>query len=97
MAQLRSPHPGDTLREEIEERGITAYRLAQDAGLTEAALSQILRGKRRITARTALRLGEYFGTSPQFWLNLQNAHDLEEERRRQASPEPSQKAEPVSA
>lgn len=96
MAQLRNPHPGDTLREEIEERGITAYRLAQDAGIPEAALSQILRGKRRITARTALRLGEYFGTSPQFWLNLQNAYDLEEERRR-TSPMGEQESELVSA
>jgi addiction module HigA family antidote len=82
MARLHNPHPGETIREEIEELGISAYRLAQELGMQETAVSQILRGKRRITPRTALRLGEFFGTNPQFWLNLQSAYDLEEERRR---------------
>jgi addiction module HigA family antidote len=86
MEKLRNPHPGDTIRDELAERGQSAYRLAQGIGMQETAVSQILRGKRRITARTALRLGEFFGTSPEFWLNLQTAYDLEEERRRQASP-----------
>ena len=63
MARLRNPHPGDTLRDELEERGISAYRLAKELGLQETAVSQILRGKRSITARTAIRLAEFFGTS----------------------------------
>ena len=82
MARLHNPHPGETIREEIEELGISAYKLAQELRMQETAVSQILRGKRRITPRTALRLGEFFGTNPQFWLNLQAAYDLEEERRR---------------
>jgi addiction module HigA family antidote len=84
MAKLRNPHPGETIREELNELGITPYRLAKETGLEETAISQILNGKRRITARTALRLGAFFGTSPEFWLNLQTAYDLEEERRRPA-------------
>jgi addiction module HigA family antidote len=84
MTKLRNPHPGETIREELNELGITAYRLAKETRLEETAVSQILNGKRRITARTALRLGAFFGTSPEFWLNLQTAYDLEEERRRLA-------------
>jgi addiction module HigA family antidote len=91
MVRLHNPHPGDTIREELDERGITAYKLAQGLGIQETAVSQILRGKRRITPRTALRLAEFFGTSAQFWLNLQSAYDLEEERRRMA-PEPAELA-----
>ena len=82
---LHNPHPGETIREELSERGITPYRLAKEVGMEETAISQILRGKRRITARTALSLGGFFGTSPEFWLNLQSAYDLDEERRRQAA------------
>jgi antitoxin HigA-1 len=85
MAQLHNPYPGETIREELEERGISAYRLAKEAGIEETALSQILRGKRRITARTALRLGTFFDTSPEFWMNLQTAYDLEGERRREVA------------
>jgi antitoxin HigA-1 len=86
MAKLHNPHPGETIREELEERGITAYQLAKGSGIDETALSQILRGKRRVTARTALRLEAFFGTSAEFWLNLQTAYDLEEERRRLPTP-----------
>jgi addiction module HigA family antidote len=86
MAKLHNPHPGETIREELEEREITAYQLAKRSGIDETALSQILRGKRRVTARTALRLGAFFGTSAEFWLNLQTAYDLEEERRRLPAP-----------
>lgn len=87
MERLDNPHPGGTLREVLEERRISAYRLAREIGMQETAVSQILRGKRRITARTALRLGEFFDTSAEFWLNLQTAYDLEEERRREATRE----------
>src|SRR2546422_648574 len=84
MARLHNPHPGETIREELEERGVTAYKVAQATGLKETALSQILRGKRRITPHTAICIGEFLGTSPQFWINLQGAYDLEKERRRLA-------------
>ena len=61
--------------------GITAYRLARDTGLPQTRISEILRGRRRITADTALRLSRFFGTSAKFWLGLQNDFDLEEGRR----------------
>ncbi len=82
MARLRNPHPGETLQETMEERGLTAYRLSRETGIPESALSGILKGKRSITARTAIRLAEYFGTSAEFWLNYQMLYDLEEERRK---------------
>ena len=61
---------------------ISVYRLSKDLGIPQTRTSQIIKGKRRITADTALRLGRYFGTSAKFWLGLQNDFDLEEERER---------------
>ncbi|MCL4129889.1 UNVERIFIED_CONTAM: hypothetical protein GTU68_050221 [Idotea baltica] len=58
---------------------ITAYRLSKDLNIPQTRTSEIIHGRRRITADTALRLSKYFGTSAQFWLNLQNDYDLEEE------------------
>ena len=76
-------HPGEVLREEfLEPMGITAYRLAKDIGVNQTRISQIIHEKRAITADTALRLGKYFKITPQFWLNLQNLFDLEEEKER---------------
>lgn len=76
--QLRAPlHPGGTLADTIEDRGTTRYRLSRATGLTQTALGEIIAGDRGITARTALLLGWYFGTSPKFWLNLQTAYDLD--------------------
>ncbi len=81
MEKLKNIHPGEILLEEfLKPLEITAYRLSKDLGIPQTRISQIIKGKRRITADTALRLSIYFGTSPKFWLGLQNDYDLEEER-----------------
>ena len=81
MDKLRNIHPGEILQEEfLEPFDITAYRLAKEIKIPQTRISQILQGRRRITADTALRLSEFFGNSAQFWLGLQNDYDLEEER-----------------
>lgn len=70
--------PGEILRTEfLEPLGITAYRLAQATGLPQTRLSEIIRGKRRITTDTALRLSRAFGLSERYWLNIQNDYDIE--------------------
>jgi addiction module HigA family antidote len=80
MAQLMNIHPGEVLQEEfLDPLGVSAYRLSKDIGIPQTRVSQILKGKRRITADTALRLAKYFGTSAKFWLGLQDDYDLEEE------------------
>jgi len=72
-------HPGEVLLEDwLKPLGMSAYRLAQGSGLTRTAVSQILAGKRSITAETALRLSRFLGCTPQFWLGLQDDYDLEE-------------------
>ncbi len=79
MDRLPNIHPGEILREDfLKLMGISQYRLAKETGLSQMRVSQIVRGKRSITADTALRLGMYFGVPAQFWLNLQSAYDLEE-------------------
>lgn len=76
-------HPGEILATEfLEPFGLTAYRLARNLGVPAPRIGDIMRGKRSISADTALRLGIYFGLPAQFWLNLQNEFDL----RRAASP-----------
>lgn len=75
------PHPGEILQEEfLEPLGITQYRLAKDAGISESHVSKIVRGAAGVTANTAVRLSAYFGNSAEFWLGLQDAHDLAEAR-----------------
>lgn len=70
--------PGEILQTEfLEPLGITAYRLAQATGLPQTRLSEIIRGKRRITTDTALRLSRALGLSERFWLNIQNDYDIE--------------------
>jgi len=82
MARLPNIHPGDVLLEEfLRPMGITAYRLARETGLPQTRISQIVHGRRGLTAETALRLSKFFGTSAQFWLGLQNDYDLEESRK----------------
>lgn len=82
MERLANIHPGEILKEEfLEPMKISAYRLAKDAGIPQTRLSDIIHGRRRVTADTALRLGKYFGVSPRFWLGLQDDFDLEEESR----------------
>ena len=81
MERLANIHPGEILQEEfLKPMGITAYRLSKDTEIPQTRISQILKGKRRITADTALRLSSYFGNSARFWLGLQNDYDIEEEK-----------------
>jgi addiction module HigA family antidote len=80
MNKLPNIHPGEVLKEEfLEAMGISAYRLSKDLNIPQTRTADIIHGRRRITADTALRLSKYFGTSAQFWLNLQNDYDLEKE------------------
>ena len=82
MRRLPNIHPGEILLEEfLRPLEITAYRLAKDTEIPQTRISQIIKGKRRITADTALRLASYFGTSAKFWLGLQDDYDIEEERK----------------
>ena len=81
MERLNNIHPGEILMEEfLKPMEITAYRLSKDLEIPQTRISQILKGKRRITADTALRLSSYFGNSAKFWLGIQDDYDLEEER-----------------
>jgi len=74
--------PGDVLREDfLGPLGLSARALAREIGVPSNRITAILSGDRRVTAETAILLGERFGTSAEFWLNLQTAHDLEEARR----------------
>lgn len=70
-------HPGEILLEEfLRSMDISQYRLAKDISVPQRRISEIVQGKRSITADTALRLGRYFGMEAQFWLNLQSRYDL---------------------
>jgi len=80
MGKLDNIHPGEVLREEfMMPLEITAYRLSKDLGIPQTRISEILKGRRRVSADTALRLSRYFGNSAKFWLGLQDDYDLEEE------------------
>lgn len=80
MARIRNIHPGEILKEEfLEPLEISAYRLSKETFIPQTRISEILKGNRRITADTALRISKYFGTTAKFWLGLQNDYDLEEE------------------
>ena len=79
----RTPiHPGEILADELEETGLSAKKLADVIEVPPNRLYQILAGKRNITADTALLLSRYFGTSADFWMNLQTAYELDTARRR---------------
>ncbi len=81
MKKLRNTHPGEILLEEfLVPLEISAYKLSKDIGIPQTRVSAILKGTRRITADTALRLSIYFGNSAKFWLGLQDDFDIEEER-----------------
>jgi addiction module HigA family antidote len=74
----RTPiHPGEILADELQEIGISAAELARIIAVPANRVSQIIAGKRAITADTALRLAQYFGTSADFWLNLQKTYELD--------------------
>ena len=77
---LPAIHPGEILQEEfLVPMGISQYRLANDLGVSPRRINEIVHGTRAVTANTALRLARHFGTSAQFWLNLQSHYDLETE------------------
>ena len=81
MEKLRNIHPGEILREEfLIPMQISAYKLAKDINIPHTRISETIKGRRRISADTALRLSKYFGTTAKFWLGLQNDFDLEEEQ-----------------
>lgn len=81
--RVRPIHPGEVLLEEfLKPLRLTQYRLARDIHVQPTRINQIIHGKSGISADTALRLGRYFGMSPQFWLNLQAYYELETTRDR---------------
>ena len=78
MSKLSPIHPGEVLQEDfIAPLGVTQHRVAVAIGVPPRRINEIVHSKRRVTADTALRLGRYFGTSAQFWINLQSRFDLE--------------------
>lgn len=82
MKKLKNIHPGEILLEEfLIPLGISAYRLSKEISIPQTRISEIIKGNRRITADTALRLSKYFGNSAKFWLGIQDDFDIEEERR----------------
>lgn len=83
MAKLKPIHPGEILDKEfLEPLSVTQYRLALDVGVPPRRINEIVHGIRGISADTALRLAHYFGTTPQFWMNLQARFDLQVEEDR---------------
>jgi len=85
MARRLMPpvHPGEILDQEfLEPLGLTQYRLAKDISVPARRINEIVHGERSISADSALRLARYFGTTEQFWLNLQMRYDLEKEKDR---------------
>ncbi len=80
MEKLPNIHPGEVLLHEfLEPMEVSAYRLSKDCKIPQTRISEIVKGKRRITADTAVRLSRYFGNSAKFWLGLQDDFDIEEE------------------
>lgn len=78
----RTPiHPGEILADELKELGISAAQLARTLEVPANRISQIITGKRAVSADTALRLARYFGTTPDLWMNLQKTYDLDLARR----------------
>ena len=83
MRHLKNIHPGEVLQEEfLVSMGISVYRIAKETGLSPTRLGQIIRGQRGITAETAIKIGLFLNTGPEFWMNLQSMYDIEEARRR---------------
>jgi addiction module HigA family antidote len=81
MKTLKNVHPGEVLQEEfLIPLHVTAYKLSKDISIPQTRISEIVKGNRRVTADTALRLSKYFGTSAKFWLGLQDDFDIEEEK-----------------
>jgi antitoxin HigA-1 len=91
MTKIAPIHPGEHLAEFIDEYGITQYRLAKKIHVPARRINEIVKCIRSITADTAIRLGRYFGNSPQFWISLQSNYDIEV-----ASPKITDTINPVS-
>ena len=82
MKKIKNVHPGEILLKEfLEPLQISAYKLSKEIGIPQTRVSEILKGRRRITADTALRLSAFFGNSPKFWLGLQADFDLEDQKK----------------
>ena len=73
---MRAVHPGEVLKDELEELNVTPTEFARQIDVPPNRVSQIIAGKRAVTGGTALRFGHWFGTDPQFWLNLQSAYEI---------------------
>ena len=73
---MRAVHPGEILKDELDELDITPTEFARQIDVPPNRISQIIAGKRSVTGDTALRFGHWFGTEPQFWLNLQSAFEI---------------------
>ncbi len=73
---MRAVHPGEILKDELDELGVSPTELARQIDVPPNRIGQIVAGKRAVTGDTALRLGHWFGTEPQFWLNLQSAYEI---------------------
>ena len=73
---MRAVHPGEVLKDELEELNVTPTEFARQIDVPPNRVSQIIAGKRAVTGDTALRFGHWFGTDPQFWLNLQSAYEI---------------------
>jgi len=83
MRHLKNIHPGEVLQEEfLGPMGISVYRIAKETGLSPTRLGQIIKGSRGITAETAIKIGRFLNTGPEFWMNLQSLYDIEEAQRR---------------
>ena len=98
MAKSLEPiHPGEILREDfLKPMGISINRLARDIVVPPGRISEIVNGRRRVTADTALRLGQFFGTSAELWLGLQSDYDLRVTRRK-VGKEIERRIEPYAA
>lgn len=78
MAKRLNPvHPGEYLKELLDELSLSQYGLAHSLGVSPMRISHVVHGKRPVTAELALRLGQYFGQSPRYWLNLQSRYDMD--------------------
>jgi len=83
MRRIGKIHPGEILSEEfLKPMEITAYRLSKETNIDQTRISEIIRGKRSISIDTALRFAKFFGTSPEFWINLQNHFDIQERKKK---------------
>jgi addiction module HigA family antidote len=86
MKKLSNIHPGEILLEEfLNPLEVTAYKLSKEIGIPQTRISEIIKGNRRITADTALRLSKYFGNTAKFWLGIQDDFDIEEEQKQKKS------------